>query len=81
MIAAGTHATDGSTCRPVRIGPKIARSLLFSPRARPIGVAMMIAMMKPWAARRMLLNVACHRISCSAWFASASHTCRGPGMM
>ncbi|CAB5025379.1 unannotated protein [freshwater metagenome] len=72
MIAAGTHATDGNCCRPVRIGPKMDRSVRLRPSATPMGVATMRAMMKPCAALRMLLKVAVQRISCSACLPSAS---------
>ena len=81
MIAAGTQATEGSCCSPVRIGPKIDLRVRFSPRATPMGVATMRAMMNPCAARLMLLKVAPQRISCSACIPRASYTCRGDGMM
>ena len=39
-MAAGTHATDGSTCRPEMMGPTARRSGFTSASSRPRGVPM-----------------------------------------
>ena len=62
MIAAGTHATDGSTCRPEMIGPTARRSGRTSASSRPSGVPTTIAMRKPTMPRsRLVATASCRR--------------------
>ncbi len=61
MIAAGTQATEGSTCRPEMRGPAARRRGRHSARSNPRGVPTMIAMRKPMTPRSRLVDTA----SCS----------------
>ena len=79
MIAAGTHATDGSTCRPEMMGPTARRMGRTSASSRPIGVPTMIAMMKPMIPRsRLVMTASCRRPASQA-SPIAFHTSTGLG--
>ena len=74
MIAAGTQATEGSTCRPEMIGPTARRSGRTSASSRPIGVPTTIAMRKPTIPRSRLVRTAsCRRPLSHAVAESAEH--------
>ena len=80
-IAAGTHATDGSTCRPEMMGPIARRSGFTSARSRPRGVPTITAMRKPTTPRsRLVMTASCRRPD-SQPSAIALNTSTGPGTM
>src|SRR6478609_11732049 len=60
MIAAGTHATDGSDCRPVMIGPNARRSRGEAASTTPMATPTTTDRMKPTAARCRLRLTARH---------------------
>ena len=62
IIAAGTHATDGSCCKPVSTGRKASRANFTCETSIPIGVAIAIDKAKPIKPRVMLFCTAGHTI-------------------
>src|SRR5882757_5564875 len=72
ITAAGTHATDGSDCRPDRIGPIAARTSGTRATTRPSGVPIASAARKPSRPRCTLVQMMENRSplfhrSASAW--------------
>ncbi len=71
MIAAGTQATDGSTCRPDTNGPRPARTTRTRAMSTPSAVPMTIDAVNPMNACRMLP----HRASWASPRANRSWIC------
>ena len=78
-MPAGTHATEGSDCRPDRIGAAAARSGRSRATSRPSGVPISTLAANPTSPRDRLSHSARGRAPVCHWPAIAVHTSAGDG--